>query len=223
MSFRRVAGIAGLVFLATLLVNLLASGQPADADASAAEIGEYFADSEGGIKVALAAAALGTVPAIFWAVAAFGRLRAAGGADGDAWALVGLVGFIFAGTSSALCSVVTTALVVGVEGLDDATTVALWRVNWAGTAFLIISSAVLLIGFGYGGLRSRVGAKWSHYVALVGAVAAIVSGFIPTAWVEAEAYTNVGFLGFFAFMIWIAVSSIEMLRLSEGPAAPAEG
>src|SRR5688572_25853428 len=46
MPFRRIAGFAGLIGVVLLIVNTVVAGQPPEADASAAEVLEYYADYE---------------------------------------------------------------------------------------------------------------------------------------------------------------------------------
>ncbi len=219
MAFNKLAGVSGLVFGVLLLVSGLAGGSPPAGDASVAKILSYVADHEGGIKLAMVAASLSGFFAILWLVATFTRLRDAGG-EARSWALVGLVGVVMTGVMSALTNGVSAIVVAGGAALDEATVVGLWKTTWVDTAFLAAFLAAGLLGFGMAGVRGKVGPVWLGYVAVAGAVLALIGSVAPVEVANGSALGFGAFLGFLALILCVLVSSVSLLR-SPTESAPA--
>jgi hypothetical protein len=219
MAFRKVAGASGLVFGVLLLVSAFAGGSPPAGDASVANILSYVADHEGGIKLAMVAGSLSGFFAILWLVATFSRLRDGGG-EARSWALVGLVGVVMTGVMAALTNGVSAIVVAGGAALDEATVIALWKTTWVDTSFLAAFLAAGLLGFGMAGVRGKVGPVWLGYVAVVGAVLALVGSIAPVEVANGSALGIGAFLGYLLFTLYVLVSSVSLLR-SPTESAPA--
>ncbi len=208
---RRLAGIGGIAFAATvLLTNALQGATPAF-DAPPNEVIEYLTERRGQSVFAVAAFAFGALPLMMFASAFYSRLRSVARPSDVVWARFGMIGALLIMPVFALVVVQRLVLLAGSdEIIGSAELVAfVWRIEMA--AFLInalpISAAVL--GFGIAGSRSGLLPRWYRYWAPVAATAGVVTAMTALAGLEGS---PVGFLGVVPFLSWMALLLIGGVR-----------
>lgn len=218
VSWRRIGGVAGIGLVVLFIVMMvLGSGRPAFDD-PAAEIREFFVDSDTQVHLVTWIGALAMV-FFFLPFAAGVRnlLAPADTADKQMWSRLSYTGAVLAVAISIGGSAFWEVLSQGVaEEVDDTTLVALARFDivifravspWAFALFIAAASVVIL--------RSRVLATW---IGWLGAAAALVS-VVGTLWIlgeDGESFlATLTFVGQAIGVLWVLAVGIHMLRSDE--------
>ena len=212
MSFKRIAGIAGIAAVALDVVFLALGGDEPAGDASGAAVLSWLGDNQGLTEFRLAVGAAGFFVAGIFMVGLFGLLRDRERATEDHWSLVGLTG----GVISLAALAVGRAAIVALVGRADEVSEGLARFSWdlAGGAasWEVMASALMLTGFSAAIYRTRTLPRWVAHLGFVAAVLVVIPGLasVPTAQL-----TGVGILLFIAFpvfLLWTLIVSIWMVR-----------
>lgn len=219
MSFRRMAGIAGIVFFALILVNIFAGGEPPTVKDPVGDVVDYFEDSQrlsavvdqlAGVFIAVFGA--GLLSAIWWAQTGGRR----------AWAVVGLVGLVTTWAAIDSSSALHQALLVNAGDVDENTLNVLWDASSISFILSNYNAGVFLLGAGMGVLGTAVLPKWLGWFALVGAVLGIASSFGHG---ELDAVSGIaGTLSFLAgavLLLFVLISGIVMATRDEPEVEPA--
>lgn len=214
MSFRQIAGIAGVVFVVLLAITIaLTAGEPSPAD-PLSDVVDYYQDDAGLIEVALG---LGTAAILLlpvWLVGIVGRL----GGQGEPWAVVGLVGGAIIVAAATVQGAFDAALVLRHEQLgDDSFTLLLWDLRNITFAGITIAGAVLLGGLSIATLLRGGLPAWLGWLGAVGALAGAVGAIPIVALADGSDIGLFAFAWFIIFLLWVLISSVLLIR-SEAPA-----
>jgi hypothetical protein len=219
-SSRRIAGLAGIVFVVLLVVTFIVGGRSPAYDDSAAKFREFFVEDDTSVHLTSWLAALAFV--FFFLPFASGLrnlLASADKADEQMWSRLSYTGAVLAvaigGVGSSFWEVLSQGTA---EELSDDTLVALARFDtvifasvlpWALALFLAGSSVVIL--------RSGVLARWIGWLGTAGALM-LVTG---TLWVFTEDDENalvvLIYIGLPVTLLWVLVVGITMF-VSDRPA-----
>lgn len=210
MSFRKMAGWAGVLFVVLNVVAFAMFGTPPDADAPASEVAAYVVDGGNAYKVGIALTGIAT---IFMALFIAGFLVPFFRSDrehGEGYGVVVLSGALLAGAVSTvgLAAGAVLALREGAE-LDAATTRALWDLQYIGYGLAILAVPIFAGGAAMAIRKRGVMASWfgavSWLVAIAGftGIASIVSG---------AGIAMLTLVGFLAMMVWILAAGIVLIR-----------
>lgn len=223
MTFRRIAGAAGILFVASFIAVIALSGEPPAPDDPVQDVVEYVSDNEGGLQ---ALTVVNRVSGIFVAVFAAGLLSTiwrTGQRQGQAWAAVGLIGVVAAYAALDTSDLFSTTQLLSADSLAaDQLTRTLHDAS--STAFLMFSFnlGVFALGSGMGILTTRVAPRWLGWLALVGAGTGFLGIF---ALGDRELMAGLGgFAGFLTgivFTIFVLGTAINMLRTPEVEHQPA--
>ena len=215
MSFRRIAGIAGIVFFVLIVVNIVSSGQPPMLDDPVAEIDEFYADDDS-LQVAAVANQLAGV---FIAVFGAGLLSAIWLAERglrQAWAVVGLIGLVVTYAAIDASAAAHTTLLINAGGLDDGVTRALYDMSSVSFVTGNYNTAIFLLGAGAGIVTTRILPRWLGGAALVGAAVGWLSAFGHG---DRDALTDVaGGLSFIAsalFLLFVLIAGVMLATRAE--------
>jgi hypothetical protein len=211
-KWERWSALGGILFVALIVASVVLPGSPPKTSDSVAKIAKFVADHRSELRWAAYLGGLGTV-AILWWLGAVWRLMRRGEGGVPRLAVVAFGGAAFASVTATLAGVILGVVaILGVPASGGA----------SGTKFFYV-------------LSTNVGAATNFGVALfIGAFSAVIirSRILPVAlgWIGAllflvggatvattdDAFFVIGFIAFFAFLLWVLVVSVLMLR---GPSA----
>ncbi len=222
-SGRRIAGSAGIGFVVLVIaLTVVGSGGPVFDD-SAADVREYFVDSDTQVHLVNWLAALAFVFFLLPFAAGLRNLLApADTAHEQMWARLSYTGAVLTAAIVVVGSAFWEVLSQGVaEEVSDATLVALARFDtviftavmpWALALFLAASSVVIL--------RSGVLAKWIGWLGAAGALLLVIGAL----WIfgeDDESFLAIlFFIGLLIGVLWVLVVGITMIRSDERATAP---
>lgn len=214
-QWEQVGAGAGLVFVACLLVVLIAFPAPPDFDAGGREIAQYYRDEQGSIQAAnvIAGVGLGFLlwflasvrHALFSAEAGTGRLAVLGyGAGLVAVALV-FVALIFSAAAAFRPDETSAELLRLMHDVSFGITF-----GFASLAFAVFFVATAKAAFRYGGLPE---AAWLGGLALVAALLQFLA--VPQMIEDSGAFSAdgvFGYAGVIALLVWVLVASVLLIR-----------
>ena len=215
ITSQRAGGLAGIGFgLIVLTVNIIlgSAGQPFSG-APKQEVLDFFATSEGAVRLGSAAAPLAWIFLGVFAAGVAAAARRASVARADGWALVGLVG---AAMQNCLFAVVVACQLVLVNG-DLSTDVAwgVWELHNAVFLLNALSLAVIMLSLSIAGLKSGLISTWHGRLGLVaGGVMTVAAVTSPWA-ADGGALGMVGFAGFAMWLVWIITYGVTLVRREE--------
>lgn len=200
-SWAKRAPLTGIAAVVLLIGAFALGGETPAFDDSGRSVIEFYVDNEGSQLAASTIEALGALLLLFFAGALYSALRRGSGAPGGlpAVALAGgviqAVGLLsFAGFSFVLAD-------VG-DKLEPGAAQALNALD--GDFFFLVAAGTgsLLLASGASMLRTRAFPRWLASMAIGLGILAV---------------TPLGFFAFLAYLIWITLASVAMLRGSEAP------
>lgn len=220
--FERLAGVAGLVFVAGVALQngVLLSGSPMP-DAGLDEIRDFYASGETPIAIGVGLVALNILCLLLFTSGVAGRLAR------DGAGLVARSGFgaavLLAGaflTTTAIQAVLTA----GVGELADAGLLqVVWDLHSAAFAMSASSLAALLAMFSLGAWSTRaVVPTWVAALGFVGAVSLLVAGMSVVSTIDGGPGVLFQLIGFVAWLVFLIAASVRLMRGDPAEAAAAE-
>lgn len=208
MSFRRMAGVSGLVFVALMVGSFIAYGTPPSWDAPASEIAQYVADADGYL-LAGGLAALGSLGFGVFIAGFVIPLMASDREHREGYGLVVFGSALVTGAAVGVAVAALATLGLRLEELDGPTTRALWDLSNASYSIGILFLVTMAGGAAAAILKRGLMARWFGWLsALVSA-----SGLLAVAGLVSTGSTAMlVVVGFFAFLIWTLTASILMVR-----------
>ena len=208
MSFQRLAGIAGVVFVALMVLNGALLGDQPVADDSIGQVRSYVSADEGMHKTGFFIGLLVLPVAVLFFAGLVTRIRESDLAHGEGWSVVTLLGAVLLGAAGGVGDVLYGLTIYrGGDGLDDSTLRAFW--DGQGIAYATMGAALtaLAVGVAVPVLERGIWPVWygllSVLVAVLG-IATLVGAVSDTssAWV---------FVGFLAMAVWTLVTGIVLI------------
>ena len=219
MSFRRLAGYAGITMIIVLVVNVLLLGDQPTGSSSTEKVVDYITSD---INTHKAALLVGTIVVPLFAIflaGVVGQLRAADAASGDGWATVALVGGILLGASSVVGDALTGVLFLrGGEGLDTSVIVAINDGAAIAYSSIGLPIAVLTGAVAASTFRHRHHPNWYGWLSAAAAALGLLTlgGLMATS----AALDALTFPALPAFAVWTIVTSVVLLRSPGSTEAP---
>ena len=226
MSFSRLAGLAGMGFVAILIVaNLLltTAGLPTPSEAASRdEITTVFTAGAGSLRLASALLPLAWLLATIFAVGVcvcIGRDRRS---RTDPWSLVGLAGVLM--QSVVFTCVEATRLALISAAQHDSGVVGLWGLYTALFGFNQVFLATALLGLSMFGIRTGAIARWHAGTGLLAATLLFVSATTsPYGVGSVNPLALLGLAGWLLWLVWIVAYSVILIRRAPEPAVPPAG
>ncbi len=222
-STERWAASTGLGFVVLLLVGNLIAGQPKKWNASAADIQSYLQGKHKELVVGMLLVGLGYI-FFLWFLASFAGMFRAAGQGRLATVVYGAgvatlaIAAIGDGIQLALTRITYTA--------DPKTVAAIYGVGtWVYSRFYWTAAALALATW-LASKRSKAMPDWYTWLSLVGGLVLIVGGLSVKKAGFFSITGGMGLIGFLAFAVWIAISSMLLVQRVEAEmpaAAPALG
>jgi hypothetical protein len=216
ITFDRLAGAGGLVFVATLVIqNILRASAPGF-NAAPAEVTSYFLHHRAAVLVPLGLFPIGML-AIFTFVA--GVWNRAKGAEDRRWASVGALGATAIAALFAVVNIAEIVLAAKAARLAPSPGVvqAMWTLHGAAFGLDLAAIAVALIGLSRAAASMRLIPAWVKVAAVPGAVCLLVASVFTVALTNGGGWIALGFVGFIVWLVFVVITSISMLR---GPQIP---
>lgn len=210
MSFRRIAGIAGLLTVVLEFVFMVGlGGDDPDPDASGAEILAWLTDNQGLTEFRMGLGAASIFFAIIF-IAGLSLLVRNHEQRDDGWALVGFTGGLLSIAMFGAAIAAFAALVIQVEHIDPALAEVLWDIEGGSVHLVSMTMAAMALGFGVAIVRTGVLPAWIGYGGVVVAALSVVPGVtvVPTA--ELTGVGNLAMVSGPAFSLWVLAVSIWM-------------
>ena len=212
LSSTRVGGLAGMVFVGTVLtVNIIqgSSHQPM-AGASRSEVLEHFADAGIAADLGTSLAPLAWISLVLFAGGVVAALRRHEHASGDTWPLVGLVGAVM--QNAIFAGVVATQAAMATGALSDDATWALWQLHNGLFSLNAMSLVIVLLALSVGAHRAGLIAAWQRRLGFVAAASMAVTAVATPVAMEGHPVGMVGFAGFLLWLVWLGSVSMRLLR-----------
>ena len=210
MSFKRMAGWAGVGFVVLNVVAFLLFGTPPGADAPASEIADYVADAGNAYKVGTALTGIATVLFVPFLAGLLVPFFRSDREHSEGFGVVVFAGALLSGTAATLGLSATAALSLraGAE-LDAATTRALWDLSYVAYGSAILAVPILAGGAAMAIQKRGVMPDWfgnlSWLVALLGFTG--IFGLVST---SGLAYLLLA--GYLGLLVWVLVAGIVLVR-----------
>lgn len=211
VSSSRLAGIGGLAFAGSVIVqNLLRAGYPTN-DASPGEVIDYYADHR----------ALTLVLAVLFTVGLAGLVTFVGGlvsrvasGPGRAAAIAGLLGagLVMANFTILLATDTAISGYVHRGGADTSVVEAMWVTHSSIFGLLLAAIGVALAGLSTASVLSGLLAPRWRAIGLSGAALLLVSAATTPAIIEASPTMFLGLVGFLAWVTFVVAASVKLLR-----------
>jgi hypothetical protein len=205
-SWARYAPLAGLLFIALVIVSIIVEGETPATDDPTGQVVLDWAKNDDDYKISAALGALATVPFLWFLGSLRSTLRAAEGGTGRLSAIAFAGGIILAAGAGVDASLQwATAESVGDVPPNVTQTLSVLYSEF----FLIfgIGIGTLFLASGLAMLRTRALPVWLGWVTLLLGILAI---------------TPIGFVAFPLGALWVIVTSIILFQQGS-PAAPAPG
>ena len=224
MDFKRLSGLAGVAFVALVVVFNIAIGSTAKPGGAAAiaDIAGYYTD-HGGITLLVSVVA----PFIWLALPLFavGVLITTSRTSGtlNPWGVVGVVGAIMQNAVFTGVVATDTILAARVDTLAAGPqfTQALWDVHNALFTLNGASLTLALGGFSLAVLTSGAAGRWIGGFGLVGAGLLFAGSLLSSLALAGSNLPMIGLPGFIIWLLWIASYGVRMVRMDAVRQAPA--
>ncbi len=210
---RRLDAATGIVAMALFVVGFLLPGAPPKADDSVQKITSFLIDHRGEILAGNAIAALAGVFFLWWLGSLRSYLRAGEGGEGRLSAAAfggGIVGLTLTVAGLAILSgTVFKAARVGDLTLNR----AMFDISGDVLAIAGVGFAVLLGAASCSGARSGALPPWAYWLGSIAALAQLLS--IAPIFASKGFFAGggaIGFIGFFAAVVWVVAVSLLMIQ-----------
>ncbi len=210
-TYRRLAGIGGLIFAATLVAQNIIRASAPGFDAAPAQVTAYFLHHR-----AAALVPLGLFPAGLLALFAFVAAvwTTADREESRWWASAGALG---AATIAALFALVNITEIVltakaGRLAASPAVVQALWALHAAAFGLDMGAIAVALIGLSRAAASVRLIPAWLAAISWPGAACLLIASVFTVALTNGGPWLAIGLAGFIVWLVFVITASISLLR-----------
>ena len=207
----RLAGMAGLIFTATVLFQNVLRGSGPLNDASQATIVAYYSSHHGSMALLLASFGLGFAALLTFLAGLSARASADSGAA--PWARLGLIGGVLIGCTFTLVNVLEAGIdAASSSGASPALLGVLNALYWTAFGINLLPIGTALLGLSQAGVRARLIPRWLGRASLVGGPLLIAGGMGSLAIAQGSHWLLVGLVGFVVWLVFVVTASIGLLR-----------
>jgi hypothetical protein len=216
IGFDRLAGVGGLVFVATLVVQNILRAKAPGFDASPDQVSSYFVHHRAAVLVPLGLFPIGML-AIFTFVA--GLWTRATGTAVRGWAAVGALGATAIAALFAAVNIAEIVLAAHAGGLAPSPAVvqSLWSLRGAAFGLDLAAIAVALIGLSNAAASMRLIPAWVRVAAVPGAACLLIASVFTVALINGGAWLALGLVGFIVWLVFVVITCISLLRGAQTP------
>ncbi len=212
----RLAGVGGLFFVSTLVVqNILRSKAPGFG-AGPSTVSDYFTHHRAAVLVPLGLFPLGMVALFAFTAGVWNRAEHR---ETRWWATLGLLGVAAIAALFALVNI--TEIVLAAKGhqlaASPAVVEAIWAVHAAAFGLVLAAQAIALVGLARAAAASDLIPAWLGKAAVAGAACLLVAAVFTVAIANGAPWVAVGIAGFFVWGVFIAVTGFGLARQPAPP------
>jgi hypothetical protein len=211
----RIAGLAGLAFAVIVgAVNVvIGSLTPPAADASGSEIVAFMTDNKALLGVVAAAIPFAVVSLFLFIASAYQRLS---GASPEAafWTRVGAIGIMLVEVMFLTRMIFEFVLIANADALAQETVLAemLWQLANASMVVNGLALAVTLLGVSRAASLAGLIPRWQELLGLGSAALFFIGAVALVPSLEGSPIGIVGLPAFVAWLVWLALTSVRLLR-----------
>jgi hypothetical protein len=210
-SIDRLAGVGGLAFVVTLVVqNILRANAPSF-NATPSQVTDYFSHHHTAAIVPLGLFPVGML-AIFVFVA--GMWTRASNEESRSWASVGALGATALAGLFAMVNITEIVLTAKSAQLAPSSSViqALWTMHAAAFGLDLAAIAVTLIGLSKAAASSSLLPAWITVLTMLGAACLLIAAVFTVALANGGPWLTLGLVGFVVWIAFVVAASVALLR-----------
>jgi hypothetical protein len=215
MSTTRIVGGAGVALAASVVVQnavFVGSGAPAYGDPLGVVLA-YHAENWGAMAVAVGLEAV-NLPLLLWFVTALhGLVQRRGGAGAD-WSRLAVAAGATLSALFALVIATHIAVVLAADGLAEPTPAfaLIWQLHAAAFALALPALGATFIGAALATHASGLTRPWQRPLGVASGILLILAGAGNLAIADGSPLVFVGVLGFAAWLVWLVVTGLRLIR-----------
>ena len=213
MSFPRVAGIAGLTGALLWAISFTVLPAPPAVGASPSEVLDFASEHHTSLFVSVYT--IDVLPALAYLVLGVGLWMAT--REDRGWAILGLASSV--GLAMAVLGWGVTDGLLAVQGKEGASLATIGDTfQWYNAVHVPAhaSIAMLVLAFGVAGRRIGLLPRWATPITVFASASALV--VIPAGFLESDPLEIVHQLSVFAFLAWVLLASVRLVRLERAQA-----
>jgi hypothetical protein len=211
----RIVGVAAIALAASVVtenVVLAATGaQPYGAPIE--DVLAYYAANRDSVAIASGLVAV-YLPLLLVFVAGLHGLVERGGGAGAAWSRLAVAAGATLSAVFVLVNVLQVALALSAAGLTEPVLAfeLVWQVHAAAFAFVLPMVGTTLVGAALAAHASGLTPAWQRLLGLGGGSLLLVAGVGNLAIADGSPLIFVGLLGFAAWLVWLLVTGVRLVR-----------
>jgi hypothetical protein len=217
----RIAGFAGLSFaLFVAFVNIfVGSMSPPQFDASGSEITSFVSDNKTALTVATGMIPLGVISLYLFIAGAFPRLSRKS-SEAALWARYGAIGVVLVEVMFLTRTLFEVVLVANVDRLAQEPVLAelLWQLQGGAQIFTGLALALTLFGLSRAARIGGLIPAWQQALGLGAALAFVIGAVTSVTSLEGSPIGFIGLPAFVAWLVWLALTSAQLLRTDDAKA-----
>ena len=211
----RFVGVAAMALAALVVLEnavLAATGAPSYS-APINDVLDYYAANRGSVAIASGLVAVYLPLLLVCVTGLHGLVERRGGAGAD-WSRLAVATGASLSATFVLVNVLQVGLALSARGLAEPTPVfeLVWQVHAAAFALAMPMLGATLIGTALAAHASRLTPAWQRLLGLGGGSLLLVAGVGNLAIADGSALIFVGLLGFAAWLVWLLVTGVRLVR-----------
>ncbi len=213
VSTTRIVGGAGVALAASVVVqNAMFVGAPAFGDPLGAVLA-YFAENRGAVAVAVGQEAVNLPLLLLFVTGLHGLVQRRGGAGAD-WSRLAVAAGATLSAVFALFMTTQIAVVLAADGLAEPTPAfeLVWQLHAAAFALALPALGATFIGAALATHASGLTRPWQRLLGVAGGSLLILAGAGNLAIADGSPLLFVGLLGFAAWLVWLVVTGLRLIR-----------
>lgn len=207
MSFRKLGGAAGLVFVALIVANVILLGDQPTADESVRKIRDYLSGDTARHDTALVVGFFALAAAVVFFAGLYHHLRPSDRAHDENWSMAMVLAAVLLGATATLGDVVVGTAMLHEGRISAGALRALWDFQYVAYTATGLAMAVLVLSVAVPVLRHRIWPAWYGWISVLVAAIGVAAAFgvvAPDHWIS--------YPGFPALVVWVLITSILLLR-----------
>lgn len=211
----RLVGVAAMALGVMVVVEnavLAATGAPSYG-APIGEVLDYYAANRASVAIASGLVAVYLPLLLVFVTGLHGLVERGGGAGSD-WSRLAVAAGATLSATFVLVNVLQVGLALSAGGVAEPTPVfeLVWQVHAAAFALAMPMLGATLVGTALAAHASRLTPAWQRSLGLGGGGLLLVAGVGNLAIADGSALIFVGLLGFAAWLVWLLVTGVRLVR-----------